>query len=149
MGAPSTVTKEGYLHETQFALLGCQLVEEGLKSYICTAYEIIRRSDRDTSMIKYTDAEIEELPLGALIRLFERLNTNAALAAKLKELCPKRNHCAHKAFVLVFAADVRQSIDLQAEFEKIEEARGAAWDTFHMLTPELHSNEARLNALRP
>ena len=100
-------------------------------------------------MIKHTDTEIEELPLGALIRLFEPLNANVALAAKLKELRPKRNRCAHKAFVLVFAADVRSSIDLKAEFEKVEEARVLAWGTFHMLTPELHSNEARLYAVRP
>jgi hypothetical protein len=143
------LTKEVHLHEAQCALLGCQVVEEGLKSYICTAYETIRRSGGPTSLIRHTDAEIEEFPLGTLMRLFEPLNTNAALAAKLQELRPKRNYCAHKAFMLVFAADVRPSIDLTLEFKKIEETRVLAWETFRMLEPELHSNEARLNAVCP
>lgn len=142
MGASATVTKEEYLHEAQFALLGCQLVEEGLKSFICTAYQGIRKSGSNTGVIKHTDDEIEELPLGVLIRLFESLSSNAALISKLKDLRPKRNYCAHKAFVLVFAADVRSTIDLRAEFQKVTEARVAAWDTFHMLTPDLQANEA-------
>ena len=149
VSASATVTKEEYLHEAQFALLGCQLVEEGLKSYICTAYEGIRRSGGDTAVIKRTDAEIEELALGPLIRLFEPLSSNAALVSQLKDLRPKRNYCAHKAFALVFFADVRSSIDFRAEFQKVTEARVSAWDTFHMLTPELQSNEARVNAPRP
>ena len=136
------VTKENYLHETQFALLGCQLVEEGLKSYICTAYEAIRLSGSNTNIIKHTVAEIEELALGPLIRLFEPLNANATLITKLKGLCPKRNHCAHKAFVPVFMADVRLTIDLNAEFEKVKEARVFAWDTFQILTPELQDRKS-------
>ena len=149
MSASVSVTKEKYLHEAQFALFGCQLVEEGLKSYICTAYEGIRRSGVNAAIIKHTDGEIEELALGPLIRLFEPLSSNAALVSKLKDLRPKRNYCAHKAFALAFFADVRSSIDLRAEFQKVTEARVSAWDTFHMLTPELQSNETRVNAPRP
>lgn len=149
MSASASVTKEEYLHEAQFALLGCQLVEEGLKSYVCTAYQGIRKSGGNTGIIKHTDDEIEELPLGLLIRLFEPLSSNAVLISKLKDLRPRRNYCAHKAFVLVFAADVRSTIDLKAELQKVTEARIAAWDCFHMLTPELQANEARANAARP
>jgi len=148
VSASATVTKEEYLHEAQFALLGCQLVEEGLKSYICTAYDGIRRSGGNTAVITHTDAEIEELALGPLIRLFEPLSANAALVSKLRELRPKRNYCAHKVFAVVFFADVRSSIDLGAEFQKVTETRVSAWNTFHMLTPELQSNEARVNAPR-
>ena len=149
MSTSATVTKEEYLHEAQFALLGCQLVEEGLKSYICAAYEGIRRSGGNTVVIKHTDDEVDELALGPLIRLFEPLSSNASLVSKLKDLRPKRNYCAHKSFALVFFADVRSSIDLGAEFQKVTEARQFAWNTFHMLTPELHLNEARINAPHP
>jgi hypothetical protein len=142
------ISKEQYLHQAQFALFGCQMVEETLKSFLMYAREINRLSAVELAPINKSDEELDETPLGGLIKLFRSASPNPPIITELEQLRPERNHCAHRALVLCFMSEVRTDISLEAEFHRVEKAATLAWSCFEALKPQLIDAEARLGELR-
>jgi hypothetical protein len=142
------VTKERYLHQAQFALFGCQMVEEALKSFLMYARDINRFSSCEFIQIDKSDEELDETPLGGLIVLFRKVLPNSQLNSRLETLRPERNHCAHRALVLCFMSDVCINVSLDAEFERMQKTRELAWSCVEDLKPALTAAESRFEALR-
>ncbi len=148
MIAQIAVSKEKYLHEAQFALFGCQMVEETLKSILMYAREINEIIPAEYPLVHKTDEQLEELPLGTLIDQYKKAFPESAVVTSLKALRPERNHCAHRALVFCFLSDLRDNISLQVEFDRIESTRKLAWSCFHILLKEAQNLLNRLNNLR-
>ncbi len=148
MAAKPAMSKEQYLHQAQFALFGCQMVEEALKSFLMYARDVNRLSPTEFSSINKSNEELDEMPLGGLIKLFRLASPNSTTIGKLEQLRPERNHCAHRALVLCFMSEVRTDVRLEDEFERIKKAAALAWCCFEALKPNLINMEARLEALR-
>ena len=142
------VTKKRYLHQVQFALFGCEMVEEALKSFLMRARDINRLCSREFIQIDKSDDELDETPLGGLMMLFRKALPHSQLISRLEQLRPERNHCAHRALVLCFMSDVDSNISFDAEFERMQKARELAWSCFEDLKPELAAAERRFLALR-
>ena len=147
MGIES-VTKEQYLHEVQFALFGCQIVEEALKSFLMYARDIHRLCSSEFVQINKSDEELDEIPLSGLMTIFRQALPNSQLVSRLEQLRPQRNHCAHRALVLCFMSDVCSDISLDEEFRRVKSTRELAWSCFGDIKPELAAAERRLGTLR-
>ena len=148
MDTTSTVSRDQYLHEAQFALFACQMVEETLKSTLMYAREVNSLAPTEYVSVEKTDDELDELPLGPLIKQYERVFPTSSATASLHALRPERNHCAHRALVLCFMSNVKDGLSLQAEFSRIESARKLAWSCFEHLKVEMQTAAQRLEVLR-
>ncbi len=139
--------KKRYLHEVQFALFGCQIVEEALKSFLMRARDINRLCSHEFIQIDKSDDELDETPLGGLIMLYRKALPHSQLISRLEQLRPERNHCAHRALDLCFMIDVDSNISFDAEFERVQKARELAWSCFEDLKLELAAAESRFVTL--
>lgn len=148
MAFPPAVTLEQYLHQAQFALFACQMVEETLKSILMYAREVNAIARTEYALIQNTDDKLDELPLGALTKRYEMAFSSSSVAAALHALRLERNHCAHRALVLGFMSEVVEGVSLQTEFNRIESAGKLAWSCFESLKIEMHSAANRLKNLR-
>lgn len=140
--------KEQYLREAQFALFGCQMVEETLKSTLMYVREINLIIPTEFIPIDKADDELDELPLGPLIKLYERAFPNSSVTLSLKALRPERNHCAHRALILCFMDVVKNDFSLQDEFSRVECIRKQAWLCFELLKADMQSAALRLDGVR-
>lgn len=141
------ITHERYLHQAQFALFGCQMTEEALKSILMHARDVNRIAPTEYAPISQSNDELDELPLGRLIPLFRKVLPGSNILPDLERLRPERNHCAHRALVLCFISDVSDNISLEKEFARLSSTRQLAWSCFEALKPELAAAEKRLAAL--
>ena len=142
------MTHAQYLHQAQFALFGCQMVEESLKSFLMFARDVNRLSPSEYAEVRESNEEIDETPLGGLIKLVKKVVPANPLIARLEKLRPDRNHCAHRAFVLCFISDVSSDISLPDEYQRLYAIRELAWSCFEDAKHLLSAAENRLGALR-
>ena len=147
-GKSMSVTKEEYVHEAQFALFGCQLAEAALKSFLMYARDINALAPAEFASIRQTDDELEEIPLGGLIKLGRTAKLDVAILAQLEELRPLRNHCAHKALLMCFVSDFRKDVDLSVEYARILRTRTLAWASVHAVQSKLDAMSKSLESLR-
>lgn len=143
----ASVTQERYLHQAQFALFGCQMVEAALKSLLMYVRDVNRIASAEYGPISESNDELDELSLGRLIILFRSALPGSNILPDLERLRPERNHCAHRALVLCFISDVSDDISLDKEFVRILSARQLAWSCFEALKPVLAAAEKRLATL--
>ena len=147
MDPEASVTHERYLHQVQFALFGCQMVEEALKSLLMCARDINRIAPAEYARISESNDELNELPLGRLILLFHTVLPDSNMLPDLQRLRPERNHCAHRALTFCFLSDISGAISLDKEFARISAARQLAWSCFEALKPVLAAAEKRIAEL--
>lgn len=126
-----------YLREAQHALVGFQIAEAALKSYITFCYEVIAASMRGRLPFDYKEGDVDELPLGRLLTVFAKYNHNAALIERLRKLQKDRNHIAHQAFLLAFVGKEPVEDTLGSEFEKVREIANAIWACIPDITKEV------------
>jgi len=79
-----------------YALSGCQLVEQQLKSYITDALDFIRKRLAGKLPFKMNGDDYEDVPLGRLIDVFRKLSDNEALVKDLNKFKAERNFLSHK-----------------------------------------------------
>lgn len=89
------------------AIVEFQLLEERLKSYIHLTYELVDEWLDKSVPFSYDKSEIENAPLGKLLRQFRHFCTNESLVEVLSSLVPDRNYVAHRGF-LAF----RENVDI-------------------------------------
>ncbi|MGI0134277.1 MAG: hypothetical protein ACREBW_04895, partial [Candidatus Micrarchaeaceae archaeon] len=106
MNPKASVSHERYLHQAQFALFGCQMVEEVLKSLLMYARDVNRIAPAEYAPVSESNDELDESPLGRLIVLFHRALPDSNLLPDLQRLRPERNHCAHRALAFGFLSDL-------------------------------------------
>lgn len=82
-------------------LLGSfQLLEFALKLYVGLSYKVIKARVEGFVQFDYTENDLDDLPLGRLLNLFKKLNSNAELLARLQKLQTERNHIAHRSLLI-------------------------------------------------
>lgn len=92
-----------YLSLIQEALLAFQMIEEGLKIYIQGSYEIKSFTSPDGEDDYEKELKnINNTPLGPLIKKYLAFSKNENLANDLKEITEWRNFCAHNAYAHEF-----------------------------------------------
>jgi len=79
-----------------YALSGCQLVEQQLKSYITDALGFIRKRPCRQVAFKMNGDDYEDVPLGRLIDVFRKLSDNDVLVKDLNKFKAERNFVSHK-----------------------------------------------------
>ena len=131
------VLRDIYLREVHNALFYFQMIEEGLKTYIDRAHEVIQRSLPPELVFRSDPKEYENAPLERLIKLFAKVTRNEDLVGRLSKLLEPRNYCAHRAYALAFLSKVRPGVDMDAEVRKVAEAGRAATEVFFALQAEL------------
>jgi hypothetical protein len=130
---------EMFLGEVQLALFNFQLLEEGLKTYIDKAYDIIRHSLPSQLRLQVDPAEYENAPLERLIKMYSKLSKNAALVDRLKRLVKPRNYCAHRAYAHEFQSRIDPSVNVHVELRTIVTANSEAMKALDELHEELNA----------
>jgi hypothetical protein len=90
-----TTDDEFYL-QVAHALSGCQLVEQELKLYISEALECVAKYVANKVPFTMNGQDYEDVPLGGLIRAFEKLSNHPQLVADLKRFTKERNFLSHR-----------------------------------------------------
>lgn len=94
-----------YYKDTAMRLLGSfQLLEFALKVYVGLSYKVIQARVKDVVHFDYADNDLDDLPLGRLLSLFKKLNSNAELLARLQKLQTERNHIAHRSLLITMGS---------------------------------------------
>lgn len=93
---------ESYSFFVRLALWRLQFVEEGLRMYIRSAYEILRAVAPTPVAFRPSIRKLERASLGQLIQEFSELSETPDLTAKLRALVPQRNRIAHTSFLFTF-----------------------------------------------
>jgi hypothetical protein len=99
-----TDLREQYRATTLRILGNFQLLEFALKAYIGRCYKIIHSRVGGTILFDYSEKDVEDQPLGRLLGLFAKLNTNTELIARLRKLQTERNHIAHRSLLIAMSA---------------------------------------------
>lgn len=89
-----------YVGMLQTASWRFRYIEEALKMYIGNCYQIISNRLSSRLPFHYTYKDVHDRPLGQLIRVFKKLNSNKDLIAQLETLVKDRNHCAHQGYLM-------------------------------------------------
>lgn len=119
-----------FSHEAELALVGYQMVEQSLKSYIIFAHDCIREALDKKLPFRYTEDKVDSYSMERLITTFKKLNDNEDLLARLNKLPSDRNYVAHKAFANAY---YKISIDKQSlvtDIEKVKGMRDFVWKCF-------------------
>ena len=91
--------ERAYRKELHNALEKCQFVEETLKMCILSAIEIARLQLSPHFPVKYKPEDISKLPLGALVSVFSKINSDMALQNDLRKITKDRNEVAHRSLL--------------------------------------------------
>lgn len=81
-------------------MLDFQFIEEGLRRYIATVYEVIRHRLGADIPFKFAEDDLDKDSLGKLLYKFGKLTDNAALVDQLRKLAPERNACVHRGLLV-------------------------------------------------
>ncbi|MCZ8014495.1 MAG: hypothetical protein O9274_02240 [Limnobacter sp.] len=94
-----------YYKDTTMRLLGrFQLLELALKVYVGVNYKVIQARVEGLIHFGYTEDDLSDLPLGRLLALFKKFNTNAELHARLQKLQTERNQIAHRSLLITMGS---------------------------------------------
>lgn len=88
-----------YIAAIHKALLSFQMVEEVLKICVGLSYEVIAKTVPAPIVFRFDPADINNAPLGKLIKMFSAINSNSELVGDLGKILKWRNFCAHNAFI--------------------------------------------------
>jgi len=131
------VEVDRYMQTAQAAMFQYQIIEEGLKTYIRMAHEIVLLGIPKELAFHYSDKEYDSMPLERLLNAFTKFTHNKTLLKQLNGLRESRNYFAHRSFALAFFSSVNDKVDFQEEFKKVVVAREAATAAFDALKDEL------------
>ena len=95
-------TAQYYRESASHALAGFQLLEEGLKSYVGTYHDTVRKFLPDKLVYRYSRQDIQDAALGKLVGVFSKISANDKLISELRTLTKTRDDLAHKAFVHLY-----------------------------------------------
>ncbi|MBD8722148.1 hypothetical protein IFT43_02070 [Oxalobacteraceae sp. CFBP 13708] len=101
-----------------YALSGCQLVEQQLKSYITDALDFIRKRLAGKLPFKMNGDDYEDAPLGRLIDVFKKLSDNETLVRDLTRFKTERNFLSHKGISHCIDPDGELFQTTAQDFEK-------------------------------
>ena len=91
--------ERAYRKELHNALEKCQFIEETLRMCILSAVEIARLQLSPHFPVKYKAEDISKLPLGALVSVFSKINSDTALQDDLRKITKDRNEVAHRSLL--------------------------------------------------
>ena len=126
-----------YMSVAQRSMLQFQLIEEGLKAHISIAHQVIQRSIPAELHFKFSNEEIDSMPLERLINTFTRYTRNSVLVKQLNEIRGLRNHLAHRAFALAFFSTLDDESDFPGDFAKVKQAQTSSASAFLALKEEI------------
>jgi hypothetical protein len=106
MLAKGRAKRDDYQESAAHALAGCQLLEGGLKFYIDVYYTTVRRLLNGRLHFDYGRKDIEHAPLGKLVNIFSRINSNAELVERLRRVINQRDEIAHRAFAHLYGSQL-------------------------------------------
>lgn len=104
-----------------------QLLEFALKNYVGLSYDVIQARVNGIAHFDSTESNLDDLPLGRLLNLFKKLNSNAELLGRLQKLQAERNHISRLSLPTTMgplydrpATEDRYIEDLILEVELVE-----------------------------
>ena len=95
-------TQDTYQAATLHVLAQFQLLEQALKMYVSSAYELIGTRVKGLVPFHYSGNDVEAFPLERLIGTFAKVNANHTLISRLNKLPKKRNDIAHKSLLIAY-----------------------------------------------
>jgi hypothetical protein len=91
--------ESAYRKELHNALEKCQFIEDTLRMCILSAVEIARFQLSPYLPVKYKAEDISKLPLGALVSMFSKINSDMVLQDDLRKITKDRNEVAHRSLL--------------------------------------------------
>lgn len=99
-------------------LMDFQFIEEALRMYIASAFNVIRTSTQDKVPFKFDRSSVEKDSLGKLIGKYSKLSDNQKLIADLNRVVEDRNLIAHRSLLLT--PEEQEPSALAVESSKLE-----------------------------
>ena len=125
-----------YSNKLQNALLQFQFIEELIKIYLSLVYWIISKKLERQIPFKFSRKDLEKDSLGKLLEKFAKFNPNDTLINKINQLIQKRNHIAHRAYLI----EVEEQEDekyMSKEIKDLEKTIVYSKECFNELRQEL------------
>jgi hypothetical protein len=94
------VNAQSYIDRLPLLLLQYQFIEEGLKMYIVAVEHAIKERLKGLAHYQVNAKELWKLPLGSLVREFEKRSDRKDIVASLREIIEERNFFAHRGYLL-------------------------------------------------
>ena len=103
--------EDEFFIQVSHALSGCPLVEQELKLYITSAFQLIKKCLGHRLVFNMTGEKCENYSLERLIGAFKDLNDNTELIKRLNKFRDERNFLSHKGIshCLDFMGDLHHS----------------------------------------
>jgi len=137
--------KQRFVDEIPRVLLTLQYVEEALRQYMFRANVMIASEVRPFLHYAHDDPALSKASLGRLVSMFSRVNSDAELHRRLRELVPRRNFCAHQAYFASAGFDATNE-ETQYDAVALEQTRVDAEHCLQALFEEIQQLEARFVA---
>lgn len=116
------MNEDGFYLKIAHALSGCQLVEQELKLYITSAFDLIRKCIGSRMTFNIRGEDYENSSLERLIETFKKLTTNDELVRDLRIFKKERNFLSHKGIAHCLDYEDELFYSTAAEFEQRLEA---------------------------
>ena len=136
-----------YRDELNRALEKCQFIEETLKMCLLSAIEIARIQVSPHFPLKYKMDEINNLPLGPLVKAFAKINGDTALHADLRKITKERNDVAHRSLLFTIG-ELEDSVHMSAATLKINGITERATDIHHRVLDVRYGLVRALNKVK-
>ena len=105
-----------------YALSGCQLVEQQLKLYITSAFDLVRKCVGSRMTFKIRGEDHDNASLERLTETFRKLTTNEELVRDLRKFKDERNFLSHKGIAHCLDYEEQLFYSTAEEFERRLEA---------------------------
>lgn len=87
---------------TNQALAGYQLIEEMLKLYIGSHFELVRALVASRLHFDFKESDFRDAALGRLVQTFSKLCADKELVGELRAVIRRRDHLAHRALLELY-----------------------------------------------
>lgn len=136
------LAKQRYFNALQMALSDFQFIEEGLRMYISSAYELIRRSVSERLPFHFDYSDVKNDALGRLINKYLKFSNNKELGAQLRESLEHRNGIAHRGLLLT-VEEQRDLAFLDAQSQRLEDLHNQLKPCLQTLFNEMATLEGK------
>lgn len=117
------LAKQRYFNALQTALADFQFLEEGLRLYVFSAYELIRRAVHERLPFHFDYADVRNDALSKLISKYLKFSDNEELGAQLRKALRHRNEIAHRGLLLTID-EQRDVAHLDTQAQRLEGLHG-------------------------
>lgn len=145
---PNTELLKQYTDEVPSALLAFQYLEEALRQYMLRCHAMVAAVVEPFLAYRIEQYDqVEKMPLGKLVSVFQDFNANQELLARLASLPQRRNQVAHRAYITAWQVHSTDSLG-ESELQELRSLTEEARQAMFQVVREVEALERRFVAFR-